>query len=213
VPENKSDPLTVVPTLAAVINISQSRRHHAGRPLQARLMVGATKIARLFGLLLLLITLFGAQSSASAVNLGPPTGFVLPVSPPPLVLTPFDPPASKYGSGHRGVDLAGAQESIVVAAGPGSVVFTGQLAGRGVISIEHTGGLRTTYEPVTATVSVGGRVVAGQQIGLLQTGHASCAPVVCLHWGARLADRVYLDPMSLLTAWRVRLLPWAGRGG
>ena len=37
-------------------------------------------------------------------------------------------------------------------------------------------------------------------------------PIV-LHWGARLPDDSYLDPMSLLTGLRVRLLPWTGRGG
>jgi murein DD-endopeptidase MepM/ murein hydrolase activator NlpD len=176
-------------------------------------MVGAARLVSLMGLLLLLLTLpAGVEPSATAVALGPP-GFVMPVPPPPLILTPFAPPPSTYGAGHRGVDLAGADGSVVVAAGPGNVLFAGQLAGRGVISIEHTGGLRTTYEPVTATVTVGASVVAGQQIGLLQPGHAGCAPAVCLHWGARLADKVYLDPMSLLTPWRVRLLPWAGRGG
>jgi len=177
-------------------------------------MLGAASLSRLLGLLLLLMTLpAGASSSVAAGVTAPPTRFVLPVPPPPLVLTPFDPPASKYGTGHRGVDLAGADGSVVVAAGSGSVVYASQLAGRGVISIEHSGGLRTTYEPVTAIVVRGVSVVAGQQIGVLQPGHAGCAPAVCLHWGARLADSVYLDPMSLLTAWRVRLLPWAGRAG
>jgi len=174
----------------------------------------ATTLVRARTLLMLLTILpTTAEPPATTAPPGPPTGFVLPVPPPPLILAPFDPPASKYGAGHRGVDLAAAEGSAVVAAGPGNVVYAGQLAGRGVISIEHAGGLRTTYEPVTASVSRGASVVVGQPIGLLQSGHTGCAPAVCLHWGARLADSVYLDPMSLLTAWRVRLLPWAGRGG
>ena len=140
------------------------------------------------------------------------TGFVLPVPPPPVLLTPFNPPANKYGAGHRGVDLAAAQGSTVVAAGPGTVVFAGDLAGRGVISIQHDGGLRTTYEPVAATVAAGTTVVAGQQIGVLQPGHAGCAPAVCLHWGARLADQGLPGSDVAADPWRVRLLPWAGRG-
>ena len=88
-------------------------------------------------------------------------GFVLPVAPPPLVLTAFRPPADRYGAGHRGVDLAAQPGSAVVAAGTGRVVFAGALAGRGVVSIEHAGGLRTTYEPVTASVSAGATVAAG----------------------------------------------------
>lgn len=149
-------------------------------------------------------------SAAVAPEIGA-AGFVLPVPPPPVVLTAFNPPANRYGVGHRGVDLAAAPGSVVIAAGPGRVVFAGQLAGRGVVSIEHAGGLRTTYEPVTAAIPAGAPVSAGQQMGVLEPGHAGCAPVSCLHWGARLPDRVYLDPMSLLGPWRVRLLPWAGR--
>ena len=139
------------------------------------------------------------------------TGYVLPVPAPPLVLTPFAPPANRYGAGHRGVDLAAQPGSTVTAAGTGRVVFAGGLAGRGVVSVEHSGGLRTTYEPVTASVAAGSTVAAGQPIGVLEPGHAGCAPASCLHWGARLPDRVYLDPMSLLDPWRVRLLPWEGR--
>jgi murein DD-endopeptidase MepM/ murein hydrolase activator NlpD len=152
-----------------------------------------------------------ATSAVSASAVAAPTGFVLPVPPPPLVLTAFAPPPNKYGAGHRGVDLAVPQGAPIVAAGAGVVVFAGPLAGRGVVSIEHTGGLRTTYEPVTATVTAGGSVAAGQPIGTLEPGHAGCAPASCLHWGARLPDRVYLDPMSLLGPWRVRLWPWEGR--
>lgn len=139
------------------------------------------------------------------------TGFVLPVPAPPLVLTPFAPPADRYGAGHRGVDLAAQPGSTVVAAGAGRVVFAGVLVGRGVLSIEHSGGLRTTYEPVTAAIAAGSSVLAGQPVGVLEPGHPGCAPASCLHWGARLPDRVYLDPMSLLDPWRVRLLPWDGR--
>lgn len=141
----------------------------------------------------------------------PPTGFVLPVALPAVVLTPFRAPESPYGPGHRGVDLAAAVGSPVVAAGDGLVRFAAAVAGRPVVSIEHAGGLRTTYEPVTASVRVGARVSVGRPIGTLQPGHPGCAPASCLHWGARLPDRIYLDPMALLTTWEVRLLPWDGR--
>jgi murein DD-endopeptidase MepM/ murein hydrolase activator NlpD len=113
-----------------------------------------------------------ATSAVSASAVAAPTGFVLPVPPPPLVLTAFAPPPNKYGAGHRGVDLAVPQGAPIVAAGAGVVVFAGPLAGRGVVSIEHTGGLRTTYEPVPATVTAGGSVAAGQPIGTLEPGHA-----------------------------------------
>ena len=138
-------------------------------------------------------------------------GFLLPVAPPPVVLTAFTAPPNRYGPGHRGVDLAAVAGSQVLAAGAGTVVFAGPVAGRGVVSVEHVGGLRTTYEPVQPAVRAGDRVVAGQRIATVHPGHPGCTPATCLHWGARLPDRTYLDPMSLLGPWRVRLLPWAGR--
>ena len=149
-----------------------------------------------------------AGAGAGAARAPSATGFVLPVPPPPIVLTAFAPPANRYGAGHRGADLAVAVGSEIRSAGTGVVVFAADLAGRGVVSIEHAGGLRTTYEPVAASVAAGAAVSAGQVIGVLQSGHPGCAPADCLHWGARLPDRVYLDPMSLLTGWEVRLLPW-----
>lgn len=130
-----------------------------------------------------------------------------PLDPPPPVARPFDPPETPYGPGHRGVDLAGRAGQPVLATADGLVLYAGWMINRPVISIEHAGGLRTTYEPVTATVAVGHRVTAGQQIGLLQPGHPRCPAAACLHWGAR--HRLdYADPMGLLGLGAVRLLPW-----
>lgn len=138
------------------------------------------------------------------------TGFVLPVPPPPVVLGPFAPPRDRYGAGHRGVDLAAETGTVVVAGGTGRVVYAGTLVDRGVVSVEHAGGLRTTYEPVTASVPVGAAVSAGRPIGTLSPGHPPCAPASCLHWGARLPDGTYLDPLTLLRPLAVRLWPWDG---
>lgn len=139
------------------------------------------------------------------------TGFVPPVPPPPVVLVPFAPPPNRFGAGHRGADLAAGDGTVIVAAGPGRVVFAGTVVDRGVVSVEHEGGLRTTYEPLTASVTAGAVVAAGQPIGTVQPSHPPCAPATCLHWGARLPDGTYLDPMALLDPWRVRLWPWDGR--
>jgi murein DD-endopeptidase MepM/ murein hydrolase activator NlpD len=126
----------------------------------------------------------------------------------PAVVRDFDPPPHPFGRGHRGVDLAGAAGGPVLAAGAGTVVFAGPLAGRGVVSIDHPGGLRTTYEPVLASVAAGDLVGRGQQIGTLEPGHPRCA-APCLHWGLRRgAD--YLDPLQLLAPGPLRLMPWEG---
>ena len=161
-------------------------------------------------------SLVSLSSPASPSSLSPVSWveaehhFVLPVPTPPRILVPFRPPATKYSAGHRGIDLGLAPGDVVVAAGAGVVVYAGRLAGRGVVSIEHASGLRTTYEPVTAVVHRGDRVVAGQTIGSVTDGHPPCAPATCLHWGARLPDGSYLDPMTLISGLRVRLKPWGG---
>ncbi len=120
----------------------------------------------------------------------------------------FDPPAVKWGSGHRGVDLAGEAPMPVYAAGDGTVSYAGVLAGRGVVAVTHPNGLKTTYEPVTTSVTVGAVVTGGQQIGVLEAGHAGCPGAACLHWGLRRGE-TYLDPLSLLKPRKVRLLPKA----
>lgn len=128
----------------------------------------------------------------------------------PRVIRGFDPPATAYGAGHRGVDLAGRPGLAVLAAGSGSVGYAGMLAGRGVVTVLHAGGLRTTYEPVIVSVRPGDRIAAGAVLGGLAPGHAGCPVPACLHWGL-LRGETYLDPLALLGVGRVRLLPLDGR--
>lgn len=149
-----------------------------------------------------------AQPQPAATGLTLPLVLGAPLAPPLTVAEPFRPPAFRYGPGHRGVDLAAEPGDVIVAAGSGRVVYAAPLAGRGVVSLEHDGGLRTTYEPVTASVHAGDAVTEGMPIGRVEAGHPPCAPASCLHWGARLSDGTYLDPLALLRPWRVRLKPY-----
>ena len=142
---------------------------------------------------------------AQPAGVAPRGTFGWPLPGVPTVLRRFDPPENPYGAGHRGVDLGGWDGEPVLAAGDGVVAFAGMVAGRPVVSVDHPNGLRTTYEPVLATVSPGQRVTRGQPIGTLQAGHAGCVAAACLHWGVRRGDE-YLDPLGLLSAGRVRLL-------
>lgn len=130
---------------------------------------------------------------------------VWPLQPEPEVLDRFDPPDQPWGAGHRGVDLAGRPGQEVRSALPGRVVFAGRIAGRGVVAVSH-GSTRTTYEPVTATLRVGDEVLAGGPIGTLELTGSHCFPRACLHWGW-LRGEVYLDPLRLVGAGPVRLLP------
>lgn len=130
---------------------------------------------------------------------------VWPLHPRPEVVSAFDPPSSTYGAGHRGVDLAGEVGQVVRAAVPGRVTFAGVIAGVGVVVVGH-GATRTTYQPVRASVAVGAEVTAGDEVGRLERFGSHCAPRSCLHWGL-VEGGTYLDPLTLVGAGPVRLLP------
>ncbi|GAA4705720.1 Peptidase family M23 [Promicromonospora umidemergens] len=177
-----------------------------------------------------LVALITTAPAAAALRTGPdialqvgagtgaavPTGYVPPVAgvdPPSGVERRFDAPAERWGAGHRGVDLTAPHGSSVLSPGPGVVTFAGQVARRGVMVVTHPDGLRSSLEPVTASVAVGTTVTAGERIGTVEGGHAGggttsshCAPRSCLHWGVRRGER-YLDPLSLLYRPPIVLLP------
>ncbi|MEV6539684.1 M23 family metallopeptidase [Streptomyces sp. NPDC051665] len=174
-------------------------------------------LALLLGLLLTLLT-----CTARANDSPPPVPGVPPPSVPaiartwpvgshPLVLRGWEPPATVYGRGHRGVDLATPAGAEVRAVAAGRVSFAGRVAGRGVVAVELSGtDLRTTYEPVTASAKKGDEVTAGQVVGTVEITGSHCA-TTCVHWGL-LRGETYLDPLALLPPWLLnrgpsRLLP------
>ncbi|MEZ0494256.1 peptidoglycan DD-metalloendopeptidase family protein [Kineococcus sp. TBRC 1896] len=126
-----------------------------------------------------------------------------PVDPPRVVRT-FD-DVGRYAAGHRGVDLAAAPGAPVVAVAAGEVTFAGPVAGRGVVVVAHVDGLRTTYEPLDASVRSGQTVVAGAVLGSLAAQPRHC-PASCLHLGLR-RDETYLDPLARLRGAPPVLLP------
>lgn len=173
---------------------SRPRRRSLARP------AGVTVLA-------LLVLAAGRPATADEVPVG-----TWPLRPQPAVVHRFDPPPTPYAAGHRGVDLAGRPGQPVRTALPGTISFAGTVAGRGVVVVDH-GATRTTYEPVDARRRVGEDVAAGDRIGTLQAGGSHCAPTTCLHWGW-IADETYLDPLLLVGAGPVRLLPlWSTDGG
>ena len=167
---------------------------------------------RALTLLLLATCLTLLMSPAQATtDTTPAREGVWPLAPRPATASKFDPPASRWGAGHRGVDLAGRAGQVVRASLAGTVTFAATLAGRGVVVVDH-GGVRTTYEPVSASVNVGQQLGRGERIGTLQRAASHCFPQACLHWGL-LQGETYLDPLSLVGAGPIRLLPLEGALG
>lgn len=160
---------------------------------------------RLLPLLSGFLGLLGLLTGPSAAAEEPTPIGAWPLRPTPSVAARFEPPLSAWGAGHRGVDLTGAPGQSVRAALPGRVSFAGRIAGRGTVVVDH-GSSRTTYEPVLSAVEIGSPVGRGQPIGTLELGGSHCFPRACLHWGW-LRGTTYLDPLLLVGAGPVRLLP------
>ncbi|MEU4153767.1 M23 family metallopeptidase [Streptomyces sp. NPDC026659] len=138
-----------------------------------------------------------------------------PVGTRPAVLRGWEPPASVYGPGHRGVDLDAKAGAPVRAVAPGRVSYAGRVAGRGVVAVELAGtDLRTTYEPVAPSVKKGAEVGAGDVVGTVEPAAGAHCARTCVHWGL-LRGKTYLDPLELLPPWLLdrgpsRLLPVLG---
>ncbi len=146
-----------------------------------------------------------ASLASPAPETPDPPAWRWPLDGQPVIIRRFNPPPEPWRAGHRGIDLAALPGSTVFAAGPGTVTYAGPLAGRGVVSIQHPGGLRTTYLPVRAVVRRGQTISMGDELGVLESTSWHCI-ASCLHWGLRRGFR-YLDPLLLLGWGPIRLLP------
>jgi murein DD-endopeptidase MepM/ murein hydrolase activator NlpD len=140
-----------------------------------------------------------ADGPTSAVE-GPPRSLQNPLRwswpvPSRVIVTPWGEPADHYAPGHRGVDIRADAGDAVAAPDDGTVAFSGAVAGRHVVTIDHGAGLVSTLDPVVGSVGAGDAVRRGQVTGVLEAGH--CADG-CLHLGARV-DGEYVDPTPFLS--------------
>lgn len=149
----------------------------------------------------------GSSVMAPADGVPRPRGrWAWPLSPRPTVVRPFLRPATSYGAGHRGIDLAGSSGQVVSAVDAGTVTHVGRIGERSTVTVLHASGVRSTYEPLDPVVTEGQPVSRGMRLGSLASAGSHCAPA-CLHLGAVRGD-AYLDPLVFLEAGRrVRLLP------
>lgn len=136
-----------------------------------------------------------SEPTAGAVATAPArSGWTWPLAPFRLE-RPFAAPAHAYGPGHRGIDLEAIATLEVRAPAAGVVAFSGQVAGRGILTIDHGDGLVTTLEPVISELTPGTSVDVAAPVGTIGLGgHATPGT---LHFGVRLEGE-YINPMLLL---------------
>ena len=136
-----------------------------------------------------IIVLSLVATAASASTPGSCHGLV----PPPVerVVREFA-PVGRW-AGHWGVDIASPHSAHVLAIGAGVVSFAGEVVGRAAVTVDHGGGLRSTYSALASIgVGRGERITAGQLVGrsgLHDGGHR-------FHLSLRVAG-AYVDPMLL----------------
>ncbi len=148
----------------------------------------------------------GATATDADRALPVATRWASPVPGPPVVVHGFDPPDVPWARGHRGVDLAAAVGQEVLTPADGHVSFVGVVVDRGVLTVTHRDGLRSSFEPVASSLAVGDLVRQGDEVATVDSVPGHCAPAACLHWGVREGEQ-YLDPMVVLRGGPVVLLP------
>jgi murein DD-endopeptidase MepM/ murein hydrolase activator NlpD len=129
------------------------------------------------------------------------------------VIHGFEPPTSPFGAGHRGIDIAAPVGTPVRSAEAGTVTFAGKVAGHLFVTVDHGGGLVSTYSWVSEVLVAKNDVVAnGETIALSGTGHPGVLPEH-LHFGVKL-NGAYVDPLVYLAPGSVvdliRLAPISG---
>ena len=120
------------------------------------------------------------------------------------VITPYRNGTDPYASGqHRGIDIAAATGTTVVAATSGEVRFAGTAGSSGLtVSVRTADGrYDTSYLHLSsASVGEGDRVAAGQPLGAVGTTGTRSATEPHLHFGVRDAGsrHAYHDPLRFL---------------
>lgn len=97
-------------------------------------------------------------------------------------------------SGHWGVDFEDAAGAPVRAAASGEVTFSGYVAENLAVTVDHGGGLKTSYSSLSSALAAPGAAVGrGEVIGLAGGG----AERGGVHFSVRI-DGEYTDPEPLL---------------
>ena len=155
--------------------------------------MNATNVARAAVLAAVLGALGAPGTAASgATALGT---YAWPVKGP--IIRFFEQPATPYSTGHRGIDIAAPFGTPIRAPADGTITFAGWVAGSMFMTIDHGGGIKTTYSWLSGfAVSKGAAVHRDEVVAYTGHGHPE-VPTPHLHFGVR-ANGVYVDPLLYL---------------
>lgn len=112
------------------------------------------------------------------------------------VTDPYRPPSDTYGPGNRGIEYGTEPGDVVRAAADGTVVFAGPVAGSLHVTVDHGGGVVSSYSYLgRLSVRVDARVAQGQVIAIAGDR---------LHFGVRV-NGSYADPAGFIGVARIRV--------
>ncbi|WP_431221007.1 murein hydrolase activator EnvC family protein [Leifsonia xyli] len=112
-----------------------------------------------------------------------------------ILVAPYAAPSTRYAAGHRGIDLAATAGTEVVAPDDAVVRFSGVVVDRPVLTLDHGGGVLSSYEPVASELRPGSVAARGAAVGVVASGgHCEAR---CLHLGVRV-DGEYVSPLLFL---------------
>jgi murein DD-endopeptidase MepM/ murein hydrolase activator NlpD len=101
-----------------------------------------------------------------------------------------------FAAGHRGVDVAAALDEPVRASADGIVSFAGNVAGNRSVTVDHAGGIQTTYSFLASVaVKKGAHVLLGDVVGAVGRGHPNEQLPPHVHLSVR-RNGTYVDPIG-----------------
>ena len=109
-------------------------------------------------------------------------------------------PASKWGAGHRGIDLVVAKDEELKAPFDGEVHFVGKVVNRNVLTLKSTSGLMASFEPLCGDLSKNAEVTQGEAIGTYCEADANYEDHCegCIHFSVR-SEYGYLNPLLFIS--------------
>ncbi|WP_377938649.1 M23 family metallopeptidase [Alloscardovia venturai] len=122
------------------------------------------------------------------------------------VLRAFDAPPQPWLSGHRGIDLRTEPGTSLKAPRSGVISFSGKVAGKDVVTITHTNGWKSTFEPAVTDIPRGTHIHRGSVFAHVSDGASDHCLHECVHWGIKIAPDHYADPALIAQLRRVTIL-------
>lgn len=130
----------------------------------------------------------------------------------PAIKRQFEKPPSPWLAGHRGIDIHIEPEQPVYAPAKGSIRYAGIIAGMPTVSLLHTNGLVSSYQPVQLdpALRIGDTINQHDRIGTVTealTDAKHCEQ--CLHWGVFKPTQPpqYRNPVQLVHPQTIVLKP------